>query len=256
MSDTEKNALLDLADPRAIALIDRGRNFTLRCRSILPLDWSSYFSGTRMMAEQKGRDRVNTSDFITPLLALVGSVLTGAEGYKVAGGAELTSLDGWQDLVPMAHRLEAGKVLTSARPAAQDDSELVLDPQGETITIDATWGAVRAASGGWSMRRFEGLKHVLAVPSEAQHRRYLRQVTRAVVTGGSRGGRTVYPGANDVLAELYDELVRSVDGYAWEGKPLADSAQIVARMDMHHKVIVAQEIFEPQGATVALAEGE
>lgn len=105
------------------------------------------------------------------------------------------------------------------------------------------------------MRRFTGLKHVFETPSEEQHRRYLREASRSFVVGGSRAGKTIYRGAQALLAKLYDELVISVEGYSLGGAPVSGPGTAKAQMDLLHKVMAAQELFQPQD-TASVAEAE
>ena len=242
---------LDLAVPRTVELQDRGRTYTLHCRRITEEDWTKYFLSIVIVSEQSGRERINTVDVNAARLALVGRVLTGAEGYRVEGGAELTSLDGWQSRVPLAHRLRLAEVLTDVRPSAEEDDGLIY-LNGDEIVLAASWNMDGA------MVQVNGLKHRLAVPSEAQYRRYSNQASRSRVIGGSRTGKTIYSGAQITLAELYDELILSVDGYAFHGVPLADDKEAIrSKMDMLHKVMAAQELFQPQEtAQLAAADEE
>lgn len=241
---------LDLATPRSVVLQDRGRTYTLHCRRITEDDWTRYFMGIVIVSEQQGRERINTVDVNGARLALVGRVLTGAEGYRVEGGQELTTLDGWQNRVPLAHRLQLAATLTDARPSAEEGDGLIY-LNGEEIVLTASWNL------DGSMVQFGGLKHRLQAPTEAQYRRYASQASRSRVVGGSRTGKTIYSGAQLTLAELYDELVLSVDGYASNGLPLGNDQDRIRRsMDMLHKVMSAQELFQPQETAQLAAEDE
>ena len=123
--------------------------------------------------------------------------------------------------------------------------------EGEAVLLDATW----TYDSEISMQRFVGLKHILKTPSAAQHQRYTREASRSRVVGGSRAGQTVYQGAQLLLAKLYDELIQSVEGYTFNGEPLSTPDVIQREMDMLHKVMAAQELFQPQN-TASLAESE
>ena len=251
MSETSKSeTLLDLAQPRVVVLTDRGHQYTLRCRRITDKDWAAYFSGIVVSSQQEGRERVNVRDFDSARIGLAEGVLESAEGYEVAGDVALMSLPNWQSRVPLAHRLKLSDVLASARPAAS--GEMTIQPEGEQAELDATWGA----NADGKMQHFTGLKHFFATPTEEQHRRYMRESNRSFVQGGSRSGKTIYRGAQALLAKLYDELVQSVEGYAWEGLELVDPREIVAAMDMHHKVMAAQELFQPQDLSTIEEDAE
>lgn len=245
-------ALLDLARPRTIAIVDRGQTFTLECRRVTQDDWSRYFAGIAITSEQNGKERINVVDVTTPRLALAESVLIAARGYKVAGDQELSSIPDWPKRIPIAHRLKLGEILADARPSRSD--EFVIYPEGDVVSLDATWSAVMNGETP-VMQRFEGLRHILRAPSEEQFRRYQRESSKSIVQGGSRSGKTIYKGAQTVLAKLYDELIARVEGYSVNGEPLNDVPTITREMDTLHKVVAAQELFQPQD-TSALAQAE
>jgi hypothetical protein len=238
--------LLDLAKPRTIAIEDRGRSYKLHCRRITDRDWTEYFNKIVFSSEQKsGREQINSLDVSTPRIVLAEAGLERVEGYRVSNGGDIHQLEDWRKKVPLAHRSILGAILADARPAAQGD-DLTIHAEGDEVLIDATWSAVDSPEGKTTMQRFRGLKHVLKTPSDEQFRRYASQTSRSIVVGGSRGGRTIYPNSNFILAQLYDELVIAVDGYAIGDKPLQTDREAIRReMDMLHKVIVAQEIFNP-----------
>jgi hypothetical protein len=252
-------ALLDLAAPRVIVLNDRGKQFVLGCRRIEDNDWLNYFAGIVVTSEQTGKERITTIDTTSPRIALAEAVLDYAQGYKVSGGIELMSLPGWKKKIPLQHRIQLGEALAGARISEPSD-ELLIHAEGEVVELDATWSAVPVAEDlgentRFAMQRFERLRHVLQSPSEEQHRRYANQSSKARVVGGSRSGKTIYSSANALLAKLYDELIVSVGGYAYDGHPLTQRATVVGQMDFSHKVMVAQELFQPQ-ATAQLAGGD
>jgi hypothetical protein len=243
---------LDLAAPRTIVLQASKSQFVLRCRRITPEDWEKYFASIVVTSEQQGKTRINVIDIDSPKISLAEAVLESVEGYKVLGGGSIADLPNWQTRIPLAHRKQLGEVLADARPEPQDD-ELLIHPEAEVVMLSATWSAVTTSETGdvgtFAMQKFSGLKHVLKTPTQAQHLRYTREASRARIVGGSRNGKTVYPGANALLAALYDELIIEVEGYSVNGKELADRAAIIREMDMLHKVMAAQEVFQPQVVT-------
>jgi hypothetical protein len=97
------------------------------------------------------------------------------------------------------------------------------------------------------------LVHHFANPSFEQERRYRLQSARFAVVGGSKGGKTIYYGAEKTLVEIYDELIQSVEGYTWNGEPVTVPQQC---MDTSHKVLAALQLFksppaEPEEAVEA-----
>lgn len=253
MHENQTEMLLDLATPRTIALEDRGHTFVLRCRRLTDADWIAFFSGATVTSENVDGKRVDVIDTDTPFIQLAERVLIDAAGYAVVGGGKLTELPEWQSRVPLGHRRQVGYVLASTRPSAAPTNDFVIYPEGEVVSLDATW-SMAVEGEGPTMLNFSGLKHVLRTPTEAQYRRFASENSRRVIVGGSRSGKTIYPGSRVALANLYDELVISVDGYCVNGEKLTTPERIKAEMDMHHKVMAAQEVFLPQSA-VRLAGG-
>jgi hypothetical protein len=94
------------------------------------------------------------------------------------------------------------------------------------------------------MQQFTGLRHEFNSPTTEQFRRYRRDVSRSYIVGGSRTAKTVWRGAQKTLAELYDELIVSVEGYTLNGSPLIGSpSAIAAAMDTYHKVAAANHLY-------------
>jgi hypothetical protein len=227
-------ASLDLASPRVIAIDDRGRKFSLTVKRIDKRAWLRYFEGIVNVSENVNGERVNRFDSSAARLDLVESALIGAEGYTTANGQPVTATEGWQKLLPLAHRLTAGLQLVAV-------AEL-LDPSADAFTLgfedvylDAFWGT----------ERFTGLRHRFRTPSGEHQARLSRASSRSVILGGSRRGTTRWLGAQATLADLYDDLIEEVEGYSVNGTPLSGREQIVAEMDTFHKVAAAELLFSP-----------
>lgn len=227
-------ASLDLASPRVIAIDDRGRKFSLTVKRIDKRAWLRYFEGIVNVSENVNGERVNRFDSSAARLDLVESALIGAEGYPTANGQPVTATEGWQKLLPLAHRLTAGLQLVAV-------AEL-LDPAADAFTLgfedvylDAFWGT----------ERFTGLRHRFRTPSGEHQARLSRASSRSVILGGSRRGTTRWLGAQATLADLYDDLIEEVEGYSVGGTPLSGREQIVAEMDTFHKVAAAELLFSP-----------
>ncbi|QHN04428.1 hypothetical protein FTO74_14425 [Granulicella sp. WH15] len=245
MSETQE-VLLDLAKLRIIRLHDRNRSFTLFCRRIERADWLAYFAAIRITSEQTGAKRANTMDFETPRVMLAERVLLKAEGYKVAGFDKLEDVPNWQSRLPLSHRRQLGATLANVR-SSEASEDFVIHAEAEEVLLDAAWSAVHLIGDSWAMNEYQGLKHILKTPTDAQYKRYNQESSRSIVVGGSRSGKTIYTGAHAVLCDLYDELILSVEGYSVDGKPLTSVEQIRAEMDLHHKFSAAQELFNPNG---------
>ncbi len=256
MQESVSAPLLNLDSNRWIALTAASKTrLIFCCRRISDADWIRYFNSILISSSNEGKARVNTLDLDTPYLALVDAVLETVSGYKVAGDIAFEKLPDWKQRIPANHRRAVGKALSDVR-ASKPGEDFVIYPEGEKVFLDATWGSVQTGD-SVSTIRFERLSHLLATPTEKQHKRYAAEASRSRVIGGSRSGQTIYSGAQQVLAALYDELVLSVDeAYRVDGKPLETREQIVREMDMLHKVVAAQQVFAPADDLAAGSESE
>lgn len=236
----ENNAVIDLSAPRVIALQGPQRAYKLTCRPVTPADWLAYYECVEVSSTRDGKDLLDVFNTEMAQRVLAERMLIDVQGYEVEGGVDLMTLPNWQARVPLAHRLKVGSVLATAFMDREGSDVICM--AGELVVLDALWTADEKNS----MSLIKGLRHVLKTPSEEQYRSYSRESNRTRILGGSRAGTTVYPGVQPLLAKLYDELVVSVEGYVADEAPLADAAAIVKSMDMHHKVVVAQQIFAPR----------
>jgi hypothetical protein len=238
--------LIDLRKPRVIVIEDRGHSYTLTVAPITRKRWIEYFRGIVSTSEFVKGSLTDSFDSSGARLALVNDTLIDADGYLINGVMRVTEIDGWKNLIPVSHRVTVGNVLTMVERSAEDESPIMLG--GEVVCLDAVWG--RHASG--AMQKVRGLRHTFASPSVEQQRRYSRDKSRSQVIGGSRYGKTRWLGAQATLAELYDELILSVEGYAINGVPLDDDRdQIIESMDTYHKVAAAESLFVPVAPKVA-----
>jgi hypothetical protein len=242
-------SLLDLAEARVFTLVGK-KEYTIKTQRLSREDYEAYFAAIYYTTKQEGRDLVKSVDTESASILLADRAITEAHGYTVAGGADLMSLPNWRQLLPLNHRRSLGQLLVTVVPSVGADDEMIY-PEGYPISLDAIWGS--AEDGG--ARVYKGLVHVLRAPSEAQHRRYLRASSATRVFGGSRAGTTQYLGAQMVAAEIYDELVVSVDGYGVAGRPLADVQSIRREMDVYHKFAAAFQVLQPSNtATQKMAD--
>lgn len=238
--------LIELKKPRLIVIADRGHNYTLTLAPVTRKQWLKYFEGILSTSENVNGKRVDSFDSTGARLGLVNETLMDADGYKVTGDGRITELSGWKELIPANHRIAAGNVLISVeRSMTDDESPITLGC--ETVRLEAVWGR----SGLNSMQKVTGLRHNFQMPSVEQQRRYSRDMSRSQIIGGSRSGKTRWLGAQATLADLYDELILSVEGYLVNGMDLLDDKeQIVANMDTYHKVAAAEALFTPVTAAV------
>jgi hypothetical protein len=239
-------ATIELTQPRTIVIKDRKRSYSLVVGRIARADWLKYFEGIVSISEMQEGRRIDSSDSTAARLELVESKLIDAQGYAgyATSGALASAVlpEGWQQKIPLGHRLAAGNALvsvTAVDAADEDNAPLALGV--EAICLNAVWGADEEGV----MREYRGLCHRFRTPTAEQQRRFSRDASRSMIIGGSRTGKTRYLGARATLVALYDELIESVEGYTVDGKPLGGREQIIAEMDTYHKAVAADRLFSP-----------
>jgi hypothetical protein len=240
------SSAIELSAPRQIAIEDRGRNYLFTVSPITASQWLSYFEGIQSTSENVGGKRVDFFDSNSARIALVEKALIDASGYNFAG-ASVKEIEDWQKKIPVSHKLAIGSVLVAVGRSQATDNEAI-SLGSESICLDALWTAVEGR-----MVKFKGLTHRLSTPNGEQQRRYSRDASRSRIVGSGRNAKTVWMGVQPTLVQLYDELIQSVEGYAYAGAALTDRAAIIEHMDSYHKVAAAQQLFEM--AEIELEEG-
>jgi hypothetical protein len=236
--------VIELKAPRILAIADRKRTYRLTVSRILKKQWLRYFENIVSATENQGGKRIDSYDSSAARLQLLDDCLVTAEGYALAAGVDkIESMPEWKSQLPLSHRLAAANMLLAVTPAESDEDEPIALGQG-SVYLDALWTA--AESG---ITKFHGLRHNFKTPTAEQQRRLSRDSSRSRIVGGSRGGKTLWLGAQATLADLYDELIVSVEGYTVDGQP-PDRAEIVEFMDTYHKVAAVDVLFAPAAPRV------
>jgi hypothetical protein len=236
---------IELKAPRVVVIEDRGKSYSFTLARIAKKLWLRYFEGIVNTSENQAGKRLDSFDSSVARLELVDSALLSASGYTLPEGkTSIDQVEGWKALLPLSHRLGVATALLSVASSEPKDDDAIALGQ-ESIYLDATWGA----SEDGLMRRFHGLRHNFAVPSAEQQRRFSRDNSRSRVIGGSRNGKTQWLGAQATLAELYDELIVSVEGYTVDGIA-PDREAIIEYMDTYHKVAAVDVLFSPAAPKV------
>ena len=223
---------LELTGQRKLAFAS-GHRFTLS--QITPAMWMKYYSSVVNTAETRDGKRFPHFEYKPALVELAMNALISAEGYKLpAGVSSLADVPDWKAKLPAGHRMALGEMLGACTVVeGADEAEFGFDD----VTLQTIWNC--DADGAMLMHR--PLVHHFANPSFDQERRYRLQSARFAVVGGSKGGKTMYYGAQKVLVEIYDEVIQSVEGYATNGGPVEDPAKW---MDTSHKVLAALQLFK------------
>jgi len=237
---------IELKAPRVIAIEDRGQQYSLTIARIQKKQWLRYFEGIVSTSENQNGKRVDSFDSSAARLTLVEDCLINAFGYTLPEGkTSIDQVEGWKALLPLSHRMGvANAIITVSASDPKDDDPIALGQ--ESVFLDAVWGAGEDGV----MRKFHGLRHNFKSPSSDQQRRMSRDSSRSRVIGGSRKGTTQWLGAQATLADLYDELIVSVEGYIVDGHE-PDHDEIVEYMDTYHKVAAVDVLFAPADAKVA-----
>jgi hypothetical protein len=237
---TQQAIAIDLALPRTITMAINGRRLDYTFAPITRGQWFEYFSRIISSSERKGNEVVEEFDATDARLSLVSAALQSASGYATALGQTVESIDNWKEKLPIRHRMKFAEQLVSA--VARDPEDVAKLSLGtEVVLLTSTW----SANDDGVMQQFTQLYHEFKSPTTEQFRRYRRDVSRSYIVGGSRTAKTVWRGAQKTLAELYDELIVSVEGYILNGAPLTGPLNIAANMDTYHKVAAANHLFAP-----------
>lgn len=236
---------IELKQPRVIVIEDRGQQYSLTIARILKKQWLRYFAAILSTSENHNGKRIDSFDSSVGRLALVEESLIGANGYTLPGNAtDICSIEGWKSLLPLSHRLGVANAIISVSASDPSDDAPIMLGQ-ESVYIDAVW----SAGDDGAMRKFKGLRHNFKTPTADQQRHFSRDSSRSRVIGGSRNGKTQWLGAQTTLADLYDELIVSVDGYTVDGET-PDREAIVEYMDTYHKVAAVDVLFAPAATKV------
>jgi len=237
---------IELDKPRVIPIPDRGRKYILTVGVITKQQWLRYFDGIVSMSENQQGKEVNTYDARTARVELVEKALINAEGYRTADNSPVTSTEGWQQLIPMSHRLAVADVLVAVgRDAASEDAPITLGL--ETVYLKARWSADESGA----LQEYAGLCHRFKTPNAEHQRRYQRAISRSTIVGGSRTAKTRWLGAQSTLIELYDELIETVDGYRIGNDALTARDEIIRVMDAYHKAAAAEQLFSAAAPELA-----
>jgi hypothetical protein len=231
----QEQKMIDLSQPRAVALNAGGRVITYTIRRLTQQDWMTYFAGAISTSEQRDNEVLNQFDGSKAALELVGGALIQKEGDRPA---------------PVSHRLAVANALMSVRAVDPGDDELAAGAGNEVVSMIALWGAEDGV-----MKR-HAVTHVFDSPSIEQARRYRRDLSRSKVVGGSRAGKTIWANAQPTLAEIYDELIVCTVGYFVNSTALAARERIAREMDTYHKVVACEKLFAPAEIAVDLATGD
>jgi hypothetical protein len=238
--------MIDLAQSREIALKgESAKVYRFILSRISAGQWMKYFNGIVSTSEIKGREMTNSFDSSRARVELVESALIKASGYRLPGGAtDITEVPDWQRKIPVSHRMTVGSVLVRCAAINSKDDE-AMEIGVESVRLQTTWTANEAGE----MVQVSDLVHRFRTPSAEQAHRYMRDVSRSKIVGGSRSGKTIVLNAQPTLVALYDELIDSVEGYVVDGKPLTLPDMIAREMDAYHKVVSAEQLFAPAAVT-------
>jgi hypothetical protein len=230
---------IDLSQPRVFAFEVGGRKYTLTTKPVTKAMWLKYFSGIVSTEETTpSGDRASSYDSSGARLELLESALIDAKGYT-PDDTPIGTVDGWPAKLPIAHRKAAADLLVAVEPVKPSDlSDDALPTLGfETVTLKSTW----TANDQGRMQEVTGLVHVFHSPTADHQKRYSRAMSRSIVIGGSRTGQTRFLGAQDVLVQIYDELIDHTLGYTFGSEGFDPATQ----MDSYHKVAAVSALFTP-----------
>ncbi len=175
-------------------------------------NWNDYLRDLKpgfVLSEEKGWAAKNDEALASS--NLWDATIVEVEGYKGADAPD------WKKKIPVNHKMTGVKFLQdvwvedslSGGDAKDDDGNAVFDLEADSRTI-----ILAATSDGF---KFDRLVHVLRIPSADQEIRFERTRIHYIRQTGD-SNRVISPPRLRKMAELYDELIESVEGYAIEKK--------------------------------------
>jgi hypothetical protein len=234
--------LIELAQNRKLTLRNGGLRYGLIIPPISAEAWFEQFFNQIRCAVTG--DRVQTDSYVDVESAAANLAEKAAVGFE--GYPSLEGVADWQSKIPLSHLMGYGHALLEVvEPEGADRSA---KPSGgfHVVRIEALWDSTPAGA----MCRHRKLVHTFTVPGSRQRDRFRRSAMKM-----RRTTAVTHRGSVDFLApenaffaraqaDIYDELIASVDGYAVNGEPLSnDRAQIIIHMDTYHKVRAANFLF-------------
>lgn len=233
--ETNAPNLLPLDKGRIVTFTDKGHRYEYSFGRIGAPEWARCFSGMTVETEQKknskGEDeRVQHFDLASSGVRLVRELVSEVKGYRVSDDRSLMELPNWRDRLPLGHLQAVASMLQSVTESK--DQVTFIDPDFDIVRLEATWSSF----GSDKMAVFSGLTHFFTPMTVEHQARLMRARSQAIVVGGSRSGRTIYPTLNALYIDLYDQLVARVEGYSVAGTELNNVGMIRSHMDAWHKV--------------------
>lgn len=234
--------LIDLAQNRKLTIHSFGSRRSLIVAPITERTWLEHFFDKIFATVRCGAQAEISHDLYTPAINLLQEVAIGFEGYP-----QLAAAADWLSKIPLTDKLGYGDALLRVFEI-KDPLDAFTPAPGRThaVRIEAVWGAMSSGA----MCRHTHLVHHFETPSKQQRERCRRAHMQTRRTAGfTRRGPVVFlapeqPLTAHALAELYDELIVRVDGYAVNGELLSqDREKITAHMDAFHKVRAAGWLF-------------
>lgn len=241
----------EIAVPLQVSQAGRVYRVEHRLRPPAAADWLGYEAALQLALEELPpepdaaapgyRLTARTTD---AALALWAGLVRRVEGY-----GELPPSDGWQELIPLAHKEAAVRALTLVAPAeaaGEDSSNGFFPLNGGEVAVE-----LEAARDG---RAYPRLVHRFRSPTVGDEKTYRRLLAESLIVRGSRTPRALLPARLPGLIRLYDRLILGVEGYARGGQPLTASREAVEHMDAWHKRAAVQALFgEPVAAAASPA---
>ena len=207
-------------------------------------NWTDYLNDLKpgfLLNEAKGWAATNDEAFAAK--ALWDNVIMEVTGYKGSIGWQ----DGdWKKKIPVSHKKIAVNFLQDVwvedfqhGDAKDDEGNAVFDLEADSRTV-----VLAATADGF---KYDRLVHILKVPTPEQEIRFERTRVHYIRQSGE-SNRVISPPRLRKMAELYDEIILSVDGYGVE-EPSA-SVQISGVKDTGGKPPYRQVESLPTAITV------
>lgn len=202
-------------------------------------DWTAYLRGRGFMGFSKGRD---TFEFQNVMQeedeALWKSLIVRVEGYAYKG-ENLMKLDGWQERIPIQHKLQAvgGFFIFNREDAPSEEmmeTGTVLD-LGDESGIPMKFAAVQNDNE-------EVVSFVFKNPETTDYVKFNRMMTKVQYTRTKQRNVSAIkiPVNLGVFEELFDKLILGVEGYSFGAEKPSVWRPLIP---LYHKREAVRELF-------------
>lgn len=206
-------------------------------------DWFRYQKKRKFMGLSKGKDTFEFANVMQEEdLSFWESLIIKVEGYTSAGQDLMEAYpEGWQEKIPIRHKLEAIAGFLIFNREEEPDSSLT---EGSGFDVDAEASTeMKFVASQNGTDRYVVFK--FRQPESSDFVRFSRLTSKLqLVRTKQRGVQEMrMPADIRPFIEMFDKLIVAVEGYAFDGKPLMEVEGWIQKIDAFHKREAVRELF-------------